>query len=48
MDLPWEYRKLVPESWQADRIAIIKRFKDTGEIVEGAELQLNNKRLEIK
>lgn len=48
MALPLQYRKLIPEAWQADRVSILKHFKESGEIVEGAELQLNNKRLEIK
>lgn len=48
MALPLEYRKLIPENYVADRVAILKHFKESGEIVNGAELQLNNKRLEIK
>jgi hypothetical protein len=48
MALPEKYRKLIPESWQADRVEILKQFKETGEIIEGATIITGNKRLEIK
>jgi hypothetical protein len=46
--LPKEFKKLIPEAYQADRIAIIKHFKDSGEILPGVKIVSDNKRLEIK
>ena len=48
MALPSEYRKLIPEKYEPDRLLIMKHFKDTGEIIEGAVIVTDNKRLEIK
>ena len=46
--LPVEYRKIIPETWHTDKIAIINHFKETGEIVAGVELTLNKKHINIR
>jgi hypothetical protein len=46
--IPDDYRKIIPESWQPDKISILKAFKDNGEIVSGCEIITDKKTLVIK
>ncbi len=46
MALPEQYRKLIPESWVADKTAILKQFNATGEMI--CQIITDKKRLEIK
>jgi len=46
--LPVEYRKIIPETWHIDKIAIISHFKETGEIVPGVVLAVNRKHVNIR
>ena len=47
-DIPAGYRKIIPESWQPDKIAILENFKETGEIIPGTTIITDRKHLSIK
>lgn len=46
--IPDIFRKVIPETWQVDKRAIIEHFKQTGEIVSGADIILNKKHVNIR
>ncbi len=47
-DIPAEFRRIIPETWQVDKTGILKHFKDTGEIPFGTEVVTGKKTLVIK
>jgi len=47
-DIPEEYRRVIPETWQPDKRSILDHFKDTGEIINGTEIITDKKSLVIK
>jgi len=47
-DIPTQYRRIIPETWQPDKKTIIDHFKDTGEIVPGVEVVTDKKSIVIK
>ena len=46
--LPNDFRRIIPETWQPDKKAILEHFKGSGEILPGVEMVVDKKRLEIK
>ena len=46
--IPKEYRRIIPETWEVEKRAIIDQFKSTGEIVDGVEIITDRKSLQIK
>ena len=46
--LPQGFRRVIPETWQPDRKAILENFKATGEIPEGVEIIRDRKSLQIR
>ena len=47
-DIPQEYRRVIPESWQPDKKSIIDYFKETGEVIAGVEMITDNKSIQIR
>ena len=47
-DIPETYRRVIPETWEADKVSILKTFKDNGEIVLGCGIIRDKKSLVIK
>lgn len=46
--IPTEYRRVIPETWQPDKKAMIEHFRETGEIIVGTDLVLNKKHINIR
>ena len=46
--IPSDYRKVIPETWQPDKKAIIEHFNTTGEIVDGTEVITSKKHIVIR
>ena len=46
--IPIEYRRVIPETWQPDKKAMIEHFKETGEIITGTDIILNKKHVVIR
>lgn len=46
--IPQEYRRVIPESWQVDKVAILTQFKTTGEIINGTAIITDRKSISIK
>ncbi len=46
--IPTEYRRVIPETWQADKKAILDHVKATGEVIPGCEIVTDRKSLSIK
>ena len=47
-EIPSEYRRVIPEHWEPDKVAIIYRFKKTGEIVPGVEIVADKKTVQVR
>jgi len=47
-EIPQEYRRVVPETWQPDKKAIIDHFKETTEAVPGTKIIKDKKTLQIR
>jgi len=47
-DIPPEYRRVIPETWQPDKAKILTQFKDTGEIIPGIDIVRDKKSLSIR
>jgi hypothetical protein len=47
-EIPTEFRRVVPESWQPDKKMILDYFKECGEKVPGVEIITNKKTLRIR
>ncbi len=48
MDIPQEYRRVIPETWQPDKVKILTQYKTYGEIVGGCEIIRDKKHIEVK
>lgn len=46
--IPAEYRRVIPETWQPDKKAMIDHFKETGEIISGTDVVSNKKHITIR
>lgn len=46
--VPENYRRVIPESWDINKSAILENFKTTGEIPNGCEVITNKKSLMIR
>ncbi len=46
--IPQEYRRVIPESWQPDKIKILTTFRTNGEIVAGVDIIRDKKTILIK
>jgi len=46
--IPAEYRRVIPETWQPDKKAMIEHFKETGEIISGTDMILDKKHITIR
>lgn len=46
--IPPDFRRIIPETWQPDKIKIIDFFKTTGEILPGIEMITNKKSVTIR
>ena len=46
--IPAEYRRVIPETWQPDKKAIVEHFKETGEIIPGTDVILNKKHVRAR
>lgn len=46
--VPENYRRVIPESWDINKSAILENFKTTGEIPNGCEVITNTKSLMIR
>lgn len=47
-EIPSEYRREIPATWQPDKNKILTQFKTYGEIVSGVEIIRDKKRIVIK
>ena len=47
-EIPQEWRRVIPESWEPDKKGVLDHFKATGEIIPGVEIIMDSKRVEIK
>jgi hypothetical protein len=47
-DIPTEFRRIVPESWQPDKKAILDYYKEHNESVAGVEIVTDKKTLSIR
>lgn len=46
--IPQEWRRVIPETWEPDKKAMLEHIKATGELIPGVEYVANRKRLEIR
>ncbi len=46
--VPENFRRIVPESWEVDKVSILDNFEKTGEIPEGCNIKTDNKTLRIR
>ena len=46
--IPEAYRRVIPESWQPDKKAILDRAKTTGEVIPGCDIVTDRKSLSVK
>ena len=46
--IPAEYRRVIPETWQPDKKAMIEHFKGTGEVTPGTDMVLDKKHIVIR
>jgi hypothetical protein len=46
--IPEAYRRIIPETWQPDKTAILLAVKNMGEIVPGCEIITDKKSLSVK
>ena len=46
--IPIEYRRIIPERFEADKKAILDRAKTTGEIIPGCEIVTDKRSLSVK
>lgn len=47
-EVPVEYRRIIPETWEVDKVKILELVKSTGEIPNGVEVIRDKKRIEVK
>lgn len=47
-EIPQEYRRVIPETWQPDKKAILEHFKSTGDIVWGCDVITNKKHITVR
>lgn len=47
-NIPIDFRKIIPETWQPDKTAILQHFKSTGEIINGVSIITDKKSLSIR
>ncbi len=46
--IPTDYRRMIPASWQPDKRAIINHWKEKGKVLPGVNIISGKKRVEIK
>jgi hypothetical protein len=47
-EIPYEFRRTIPETWEPDKKAIIEQFKQTGLIVPGIQIVADKKTLQVR
>ena len=47
-EIPTEYRRVIPETWEPDKKAILEHVKATGEIVPGCHIVTDKKSLVVR